>query len=446
MSTALRLKTINAIDFIGKSFYINQDNVELTYLHDSKIKKMKTTDVSLFSVLTYLSKGKQICSGPYGSGKTTTIEAVASIFESFPLEMVSEALLRCNPQLTEEKMLGRPDLGALNKGIEKVIWSYFSLFPLNLIDEFNRMGEDKQILLLDAIDRGNFKYLNEMIKKNGATYATTNGVDGGNIELLPSTEDRFSIEVEFVPAIGFINYINGAKKIISDENLSEKMREKIKKNNSLEEVLELQKEFQSKRKELVFSLEEKEDVFREIDEIGISEGARNYINYVHCEAGFDSQNGYKGQPKNDSRNHDLPYLMNSLKNKSGLSPRWLKAITSYSKSLAWLKGEKEVSPETIKAVLPYTLLHKLKPEINLERGVLETNKTSNAKKICSQIHGRFMKDMVHFENFAGLMKNDSLALGKKLEKINEWNESHHPMFAFYKAYKLKEMTGDYGKA
>jgi len=504
MNETLRQKVISSIDFLGKSFYINQDNAQLKYKMESKDSVLKTTDVSLFSVLTYLSNGKQLITGTYGAGKTTVSEAISSIYNSLPIEIVSEGLLRCNPQLTEEKIIGRPDLGKLQQGIEKVVWTYFTIMPTNLIDEFNRMGADKQILLLDSIDRGNFKYLNEMIRKIGATYATKNELDGGNTELLPAIEDRFNIEVEVVPAVGYTNLINGEKKILSSKEIADKIRQKIKENNSLEGILSLEKEFQKKTNNLAFSVEEKDEIFKEIENIGVDKNSMMFLEYVFAEANFDPENGYKGQPINTKKNHNIKYLMENLKDKSSLSMRWKNSIINYAKSLAWLKGEESVTCETIKTILPYTLVNKLEYYVNPERKLLETNKTSNAKKVSKEIYQRFVEDSKVYESFEKMMANDNYirkkiesidkALTKKsanekidiikkafenvsdeliknikdnltkndvdekakkienilknkldenLKMIDEWAESEHPYFEFFKAVLKKEANGDY---
>ncbi|MFA5333477.1 MAG: hypothetical protein WC376_03200 [Candidatus Nanoarchaeia archaeon] len=442
--TAIKDKVINAIDFIGKSFYVNQDNVKLEYVSNKQNKSLKTTDVALISVLTYLSKGKQLITGTYGAGKTTTAEAIASIFESLPIEIVSQGLLRCNPQLTEEKMIGRPDLGKLQKGIEKVIWSYFALSPTSIIDEFNRIPADKQILLLDAIDRGNFNYLNESIKKEGATYSTKNELDGGNTELLAPIIDRFSVEVEVTTPVGYLKKINGDKKILSNKDISKKMQTIIEDSNSLEKILELRSEFQSKNKALIFTSEEKEEIFKEIEDIKVDASSELFIEYVFNEANFNPACGYKGQPKiNTSQNHFDKYLMNNFGQNLGISVRWRDSIIKYAKSLAWLKGESNVTPQILKAILPYTLMHKLKDEINQDRKPLELNKTSSAKKIAEEIYIRFQEDMKLLNDFEQSIKK---AYNKKDESIIEnWNKSSHPFYEFLKNSAKKEMSDGYDK-
>jgi MoxR-like ATPase len=444
MNQNLRQKVINSIQYLGKSFYINQDNVNLEYFMNNEKNSLKTTYVALFSVLTYLSKGKQLITGTYGAGKTTTAEAIASIYESMPIEIISRGLLRCNPQLTEEKMIGRPDLGKLQQGIERVIWSYFTLSPTNIIDEFNRIPADKQILLLDAIDRGNFNYLNESIKKYESTYATKNELDGGNTELLASILDRFSIEIEVNPPVGYLRKINGGKEILSDKEIALKMENELKNANSLDGILSLRDEFQKKNKNLIFSAQEKERMFQEINNIQINDNAGFFLEYIFGEANFNPSFGYKGQPKiNDSKNHYDNYLMNRFDEKMGLSVRWKDSIINYAKSLAWLKGEEEANFQTIKSVLPHTLIHKLKDEINQEKEPLELNKTSNAIKISSEICERFLEDAKLTDSF-----NKKIAQAwneKKYSIIEDWTESSHPYYEFLKASFKKEMNGSYDK-
>jgi hypothetical protein len=111
--------------------------------------------------------------------------------------------------------------------------------------------------------------------------------------------------------------------------------------------------------------------------------------------------------------------------------------------LAWLKGESNVTPQILKAILPYTLMHKLKDEINQDRKPLELNKTSSAKKIAEEIYIRFQEDMKLLNDFEQSIKK---AYNKKDESIIEnWNKSSHPFYEFLKNSAKKEMSDGYDK-
>ena len=46
-----------------------------------------------------------------------------------------------HPEQTEEKIVGRPDLGKLNQGQEEVVWSSFVQLPVKIVDEINKAKE-----------------------------------------------------------------------------------------------------------------------------------------------------------------------------------------------------------------------------------------------------------------------------------------------------------------
>ncbi|MBU0727633.1 AAA family ATPase, partial [Patescibacteria group bacterium] len=135
--------------------------------------------------------------GEYGLGKTTSAEYVSTLMDALPREVVLASEVKGHPEQTEEKMLARPDLGELNAGVEKVLWSYFVLNPTKILDEFNRLPPSKQNILLDGIDRGNWKYLSELVQTGEFTlFATCNYEDLGNSALIEPVLDRFDIATE----------------------------------------------------------------------------------------------------------------------------------------------------------------------------------------------------------------------------------------------------------
>ena len=86
-----------------------------------------------------------------------------------------------HPEQTEEKIVGRPNLGALNRGDEEVVWSAFSVLPVKVVDEINRLPETKQSLILNGVDRGNWTYLNQVqINEEYCLFATTNYQESRN--------------------------------------------------------------------------------------------------------------------------------------------------------------------------------------------------------------------------------------------------------------------------
>ena len=175
--------------FISDHLYFNRPDIE--------IKGERFNSAILFSLLTGLKKGKELIIGEPGLGKTTSAEFVCSLIYQFPLGVIWGSEVSGHPEQTEEKIVGRPDLGKLNRGEEDVVWTNFSQIPVKIVDEINRLPETKQSMILDGVDRGNWEYLNEMIINDEyCLFATANYQDGGTNTIIAPLVDRFDVMVE----------------------------------------------------------------------------------------------------------------------------------------------------------------------------------------------------------------------------------------------------------
>ena len=169
--------------------------------------------------------------GEYGFGKTTSAEYVAALMDALPREVVWASEIRGHPEQTEEKMVARPDLGKLNAGVEKVLWSYFVLNPTKIVDEFNRLPASKQNILLDGIESGNWKYLSDLVQTGDFTlFATCNYEYLGNSALIEPVLDRFDIATESKkPGLVQLSMIkdisDDVKKVLDDREISDKVFE-----------------------------------------------------------------------------------------------------------------------------------------------------------------------------------------------------------------------------
>jgi MoxR-like ATPase len=170
--------------FIHDHLYFNRPDLE--------INGERFNSTILFSLLTGLKKGKELIIGEPGLGKTTSAEFVCSLVYQFPLGVIWGSEVSGHPEQTEEKIVGRPDLGKLNRGEEDVVWTNFSQIPAKIVDEINRLPETKQSMILDGVDRGNWEYLNEMIiNEEYCLFATANYQDGETNTIIAPLVDRF---------------------------------------------------------------------------------------------------------------------------------------------------------------------------------------------------------------------------------------------------------------
>ena len=129
--TKLQDKVRKLYDGISQDFYLCRDDFEAN--------GEKFNSALLMGTLTELNRGNMLLFGEYGGGKTTSAEYLNSVFNSLPLDLVKRVAIRGNPQLTEEKMVGRPHYGKMHQGQEDVVWQHFVLVGPKIFDEFNQV-------------------------------------------------------------------------------------------------------------------------------------------------------------------------------------------------------------------------------------------------------------------------------------------------------------------
>ena len=109
---ALREAVLEIYNFIGENLYLNRPDIE--------INGDKFNSTLLMSLLTGLCQGKELIIGEPGLGKTTSAEYVCSLLYRFPLGTIWASEVSGHPEQTEEKIIGRPDLGKLNQLVDQL--------------------------------------------------------------------------------------------------------------------------------------------------------------------------------------------------------------------------------------------------------------------------------------------------------------------------------------
>ena len=151
--------------FISEHLYLGRSDLDLQ-------GEYVNSTLSL-SLLTALIGGKALIIGEPGLGKTTAAEYVCALVYGVPLVVIWSSVVAGHPEQTEEKIIGRPDLGKLNQGEELIVWSHFARLPVKIVDEINRLPETKQSLILDGVERGKWEYLNQgLINDEFCLFAT----------------------------------------------------------------------------------------------------------------------------------------------------------------------------------------------------------------------------------------------------------------------------------
>lgn len=359
----LQDKVRGLYDRIGNEFYLCRDDFESN--------GERFNSALLMGTLTELNKGNMLLFGEYGGGKTTSAEYLNSVFNGLPLDLVKRVAIRGNPQLTEEKMVGRPHYGKMHQGEEDVVWQHFVLVGPKIFDEFNRIPESNQAVVLNGVDRGEWNYLNDFVSTGPQPFfATCNYADKGNNGLIPPILDRFDVAVESrFPGVANAlciaqDYHNDKDKILSDSNLTGKALEILSSGKSygetqkeLEQIIKGQEDVLMEKGFPILSTEDKEKIEQEIRAVPFGRDAEQYFAFLVSEMNTSQKYGQKRSIDPVSTEHGL-YLQTAFVG-SG-SRREEKSIVRYAKSLAWLQNQDEVNLDHITQVAPYVLWHRIK--------------------------------------------------------------------------------------
>lgn len=436
-------KVKNLYEEIRNNFYLCRD--------DLNIGNDKFNSSLLFGVLTELNRGRQILFGEYGGGKTTSAEYLHSLFNNLPIDIVRRAVIRGSPQLTQEKIVGRPDYGKMHQGQEHVVWQHFVLVPQKIVDEFNRIPESSQSMLLDGLDRGEWGYLNEHISQDKQPFfATCNYEDRGNNSLIPPILDRFDVATEskfpgVANAIAISQDYHGAKDaILKNPEISNKIIELLNSGKPYEEIRNSLNDLSGVfRKELkqngleTLTEQELNEIDSEIGKIALDKDALTYLSFLISELNTHPKFGQKrsNDPINGEEGH---YLYNLIEG-SG-SRREDKSIVRYSQALAWLQDLKEVNLEHMLTVAPYALWHRLR----LTDGVASKLKDDSRKdplllyaiktllgEGTNELPGvkkRFLESRNNYQAVINCIQKNKLEEAKKAAKLYAANGKGHPVF------------------
>ncbi len=428
---AMRAKVEQIYSFLQENLYLNRPDME--------INGFQFNSALLMSLLTGLCQGKELIIGEPGLGKTTSAEYVCALMYQFPLGTIWSSEVSGHPEQTEEKIVGRPDLGKLNQGEEFVIWSNFALLPIKIVDEINRLPETKQSIILDGIDRGNWEYLNDtVINREYCLFATANYQDRSTHTIIAPLIDRFDIMVESKhpgPNLAFIigtqgsqdHYLRHAK---LEAQLKQVLREKISYNERMDRASELCERFGTCLADdfgiQSLSQTDRSTIRSELSAISFDLDANAFLRLVLAELSFCYHYGQKRTHEIcDNGCHFTGYLCHAIQNCA--SNRLPMSVHTISRALAWFLGDEKVDLQHLNAVLPYTLAHRIqwKEEVVARR---EKEARSDpleiymARKAVSKMHRHYMEQGPQVKN--ALAVACRIVEGEALEPI----EGDHPIF------------------
>jgi len=418
-------------DFIQSNLYFNRP--------DLLVGRESFNSTLLFSLLTALIGGKALIIGEPGLGKTTATEYVGSLLYQLPVGIIWAGEVSGHPEQTEEKIIGRPDLGKLNQGQEEVVWSHFVQLPVKIVDEINRLPETKQSMILDGVDRGNWEYLNEMILNDEyCLFATANYQDQGTNTIIAPLLDRFDVMVESRypgPSYAFL---------ISQRQEKEQLLRHSELERELQEALTQRLTSQARPRLEAFSeafgayLQEtlqlptlnsssREEVRQQISAITLDQDANAYTRMLLAELAFCERHGQKRSSEVCEEGcHYTGYLCHRLLNCA--SNRLPVSLSNYAKALAWFTGAAEVGLEQMRAVGPYCLAHRAR-WTDAHLSLMQKDRRRDplqihaARKAIHEVYQRFTEQAEHVKT--ALANAYRIFQGEPMELL----AGDHPIYA-----------------
>ncbi|MDY6879207.1 MAG: AAA family ATPase [Desulfatiglans sp.] len=419
-------------DFIEDNLYFNRP--------DLAVKERRFNSALLFGLLTVLNMGKQLIMGEPGLGKTTSAEYICSLLYQVPIGTVWGSEVSGHPEQTEEKIIGRPDLGELNRGNEEVVWSYFAQLPVKIVDEINRLPETKQSVILDGVDRGNWEYLNEMIiNEEYSLFATANYQDMGTNSIIAPMVDRFDVIVESRhpgPNIAFLIGQKDAKENllrhpVYEQAIKEVLGSKIPHEEKMERFDAICNHFgrflfeKSGIKPLTRA--DRLSIKSEIQNMSFDLDSNAFIRMILSELSYCYAYGQKRSVEVCEEGcHYTGYMCYNVQNCA--SNRLPSSIKNYCQALAWLLGDEAVDLEHVRTIVPYTIAHRIqwKEEYLAQREMSIRNDPLQihlGKEATKAIYHRYVEQSDHLKH--ALSVGNRCFNGEELEAV----EGDHPIYA-----------------
>ncbi|MCF8025702.1 MAG: AAA family ATPase [Desulfobacteraceae bacterium] len=417
--------------FARQNLYLNRS--------DLTVKGRRFNAALLWSLLTALGRGKALLVGEPGMGKTTAAEYVSVLVHGIPLGTVWQAEVEGHPEQTEEKIVGRPNLGKLNQGEEAVVWSFFAQLPVKIVDEINRLPETKQSLILNGMDRGKWTYLNEgLLNSDFCFFATANYADPGTNSIIAPLLDRFDIVIESKhPGANLAHLIgmNGAAaRMLRHPELESEWQRLLSSGPESPESAAPANELRERLGEILRARlgietptpQELMSFPEQTAGIEFDLDANAYFRLLLSELSFCYPFGQKRSSEPCLEGcHFSGYMCHAVKN--CISNRFVISVRHYAQMLAWFLGDSTVDLEHLRCTIPYVLAHRLQWQDryigqNAEASRSESLIIHMAKQAVSETHRRYMEQSDRIKS--ALATGFKIMEGQQIEPV----EGDHPLF------------------
>jgi MoxR-like ATPase len=314
----------------------------------------------LLPLLNFAVRKRALFIGGPGRGKTASA-ILMGLLAGYPLEELHRSIQHGQPQMSIADLLGNPLPKTLvqadNMDDIKISWRKWISMRVKIIDEYNRIPTRTQSALLTLLAEGYAEILGQTVESPESAWFLTANDDqgGGTYQVIEALKDRIDI---------VIKALNFNPRFLGD--LLGRIEDRIKPEDILP-------------KELVFSGEELDRAYQEILATPIPNAVRRRIEFFAAQFDFCDLAAKDIEYKTkdtirlagktvaqicaaDCGRDKVKCLCSQTEN--GLSVRSLMTLLSFSKTLAWFRGQKEVSFFDVRQILPFILHEKLVPNLS----------------------------------------------------------------------------------
>jgi MoxR-like ATPase len=370
----------------------------------------------LLPLLTLLTRQRLLIVGGPGRGKTS-VATLMALLAGIPPEEVRRSVQRGHPQLTVADLLGAPLPSELIKAQDtravRVAWRRWITLPVKVIDEYNRIPTKTQSALLSLMAEGYAELFEQVLEAGPSAWFLTANDDlgGGTFEVIEALRDRIDVAVRCPPYNG---------------RLLEALVEKAGRVQGGDPVVP---------RDLVLSPEELDRAAEEVLALAVPPEVTDALGFFAGQLDFCARAAERVEYKNKDTlhlsgrrlaqvcNEDCPldkqeHLCTQTEN--GVSARAYQSLLRYAKALAWFRRRASVGVDEVRALLPWTLHDKLRPNPHSAYFQKPEHQVYLTDRV-AWVHQLFDRAMVQRAGYAPT-REPTLALVRKVERDLEHAE------------------------